>query len=40
MARGVYYTKHLDETLRKGVYETQVPNISFLYKVSTTRNPE
>lgn len=38
--RGVGYTKHLDETLRKGIYETQIPNINFLYQFSTTRNPE
>ena len=41
MAKGVYYTKHLDETLKSGVYETQVPNLAFLYATpSTTRNPE
>jgi hypothetical protein len=39
MARGVGYTKHLDETLHKGIYETQVPNIDFLYKASTTKDP-
>jgi len=40
MARGVYYTKHLDDTLTRGVYETQIPNIAFLYEVSTTKNPD
>jgi len=41
MAKGVYYTKRLDETLKKGVYETHVPNIAFLYQTpSTTKNPE
>ena len=41
MAKGVYYTKHLDETLKSGVYETQVPNLAFLYATpSTTKNPE
>ena len=40
MARGPYYTKHLDETLKPNVYGTQVPNLSFLYTVSATRNPE
>lgn len=39
MAKGVNYTKHLDETLRRGVYETQIPNLSFLYRVSTTIDP-
>lgn len=38
--RGVGYTKHFDETLRKGVYGTQIPNLNFLYEVSSTRNPE
>ena len=32
MSKGQKYTKHLDETLRQGVYGTQVPNIAFLYK--------
>lgn len=36
MAKGVYYTKHMDETLRKGIYETQVPNMNFLYQTPTT----
>jgi hypothetical protein len=40
MARGPYYTKHLDETLRQGVYGTQIPQLNFLYEVSSTRNPE
>jgi len=40
MARGVAYTKHLDDTLKKGIYLTQVPNMDFLYDASTTRNPE
>ena len=38
--RGVGYTKHLDETLRKGVYESPIPNWAFLYEVSSTRNPD
>lgn len=38
--RGVTYTKHLDETLKAGVYGTHVPNVNFLYTVSTTQNPE
>lgn len=39
--RGVGYTKHLDETLRAGIYETQVPNLAFLYETpSTTQNPD
>lgn len=38
--KGAGYTKNLSETLRAGVYETQVPNIKFLYETSTTRNPE
>lgn len=38
--RGTYYTKHFDETLRKGVYETQIPNINFLYKATTTISPD
>lgn len=39
MAKGTYYTKHFDETLRMGIYDTQVPNIDFLYKVSSTKDP-
>ena len=39
MSRGTYYTKHLDETLKKGVYETGV-GYDFLYKHSTTKDPE
>lgn len=39
--RGVYYTKHFDETLKKGVYETQIPNLGFLYDTpSTTKSTE
>ena len=38
--RGVGYTRHMDDTLKKGIYEAQVPNINFLYQHSTTRNPE
>lgn len=38
--KGAGYTKNLSETLRAGIYETQVPNIKFLYETSTTRNPE
>ena len=40
MARGVGYTKHLDETLLRGVYEQPVQNINFLYRQSSTRDPE
>lgn len=36
--RGVTYTKHFDDTLKAGIYETQVPNVNFLYEVSTTQN--
>lgn len=40
MAKGVYYKKNLAETLNRGVYETQVPNINFLYAdPSTTKDP-
>lgn len=38
--RGVSYTKHFDDTLKSAIYETQVPNVNFLYEVSTTQNPE
>ena len=39
--KGVYYTKHFDETLRKGIYETQIPNINFLYQTpGTTKDPD
>lgn len=34
--RGVGYTKHLDETLRQGVYESPIPNWNFLYVTPTT----
>jgi len=40
MARGMVYTKHLDDTLKKSIYGTQVPSLAFLYEVSSTRNPE
>ena len=40
MSKGAYYTKHLDETLNKGIYGTQVPNINFLYQTSTTKLDE
>jgi hypothetical protein len=36
MAKGFAYTKHFDDTLKKGIYETQVPNINFLYVTPTT----
>jgi hypothetical protein len=39
MAKGAYYTKHLDDTLKKGIYETQVPNINFLYQTPSTTKP-
>lgn len=38
--RGMGYTKHFDETLREGVYETQIPSINFLYESGTTINPD
>jgi len=38
--RGVTYTKHLDLTQTREVYESPIQNWSFLYEVSTTRNPE
>ena len=38
--RGPIFCKHLDETLRKGVYETQIPSMGFIYEVSTTINPD
>lgn len=38
MTRGIGYTKHLDETLKQSVYETQVPNMNFLYGASTTKD--
>lgn len=34
-----YYKMHLDETLKKGIYGGQVQNLSFLSKVSTTKDP-
>lgn len=37
---GVGYTRHLDETLRKGIYDEQIPNIKFLYEVSSTKSLE
>ena len=38
MAKGIYYTKHMDETLRKGVYENPTPNWDFLYQTSLTKD--
>lgn len=40
MGRGVYYTKHFDETLLRGVYEQPVPNYNFLYEPSATKLEE
>jgi hypothetical protein len=40
MARGVLYSKHLDETLRAGVYNQYSEDISFLYRASTTKMNE
>ncbi len=40
MTRGVGYTKHLDDTLKKSIYATQVPNKDFLYRVSSTKETE
>jgi hypothetical protein len=41
MAKGAYFTKHFDDTLKKGIYETQVPNVNFLYQTpTTTKNVE
>lgn len=37
--RGIAYWKHMDETLRKGVYESPVPNWNFIYQNSLTRDP-
>lgn len=39
MGLGAGYTKHLDETLRAGIYEHQIPNINFLYTNSSTQDP-
>ncbi len=38
--RGVGYTKHLDLTQTRGVYENPIQNWNFLYQHSTTKNPE
>lgn len=38
--RGIGYTKHLDLTQTRGVYESPIQNWNFLYEVSTTRDPE
>lgn len=38
--KGAGYTLHFDETLNEGIYKTQIPNISFLYETSTTKNPK
>jgi len=40
MSRGIGYTKHLDLTQTKGVYERPVENWNFLYEASTTKNPQ
>ena len=40
MAKGIAYTKHLDLTQTKGVYERPVENWDFIYEVSTTKNPQ
>ena len=41
MAKGVYYTKHLDLTQTKGIYEQPVENWNFLYAdPSTTKSSE
>ena len=40
MARGVGYTKHLDETLKQSVYGNQIPDMTFLYETSTTASTE
>lgn len=38
--KGAGYTKHFDDTLKSTVYSTQIPNLSFLYETSTTKNPD
>lgn len=38
--RGAGYTKHFDETLNAGIYDGGIPNIAFIYEVSTTQNPD
>lgn len=38
--KGPYYTKHFDDTLKSQIYETQVPNINFLYETPTTTKPD
>ena len=38
--RGIGYTKHLDLTQTRGIYESPIQNWNFLYQVSATRNPE
>lgn len=40
MGLGAGYTKHLDETLRSGIYQTQIPNMNFLWESSTTKMDE
>lgn len=34
-----YFKMHLDETLKRGIYDGQVPTLSMLTKVSTTKDP-
>ena len=40
MARGVGYTKHLDDTLKRNIYGNQVPDMTFLYETSLTKSTE
>ena len=39
MSKGPYYIKHYDDTLKKQIYETQVPNVNFLYADPSTTKP-
>jgi len=39
-SRGVAYTKHLDLTQTKEIYETPIQNWAFIYETSLTRNSE
>lgn len=37
--RGIAYTKHLDLTQTRGVYESPIQNWNFLYEHTSTKNP-
>lgn len=38
--RGIGYTKHLDDTLKRNIYDDDIPNWNFIYETSLTKRTD